>query len=294
MPKKYTDFAESAPHVRIAKQNARDELDTRSYVTITCPHCSVAFVEIAAESLPTNKASECKKHLLRCDAASAAGVRPEPVKRKRTGAADAAPDAALGVKLDAERARNMALAASETRLTARNDELAGRIHSLESQMGDMRADMEQMRLEMQQLRPLVPLVQRINQELDLSVSVPPAAPIDTYVVRLSGLKKAAAVAKAALSSKPTAKLERENATLKDTNDRLNKRLQRAALDGKKFERYWGLADPLFQDPKDSATFVRKVVACAHPDKHPGHKAAATAVTQTLTHLLEELRRQKRG
>ena len=80
----------------------------------------------------------------------------------------------------------------------------------------MRADMEQMRLEMQQLRPLVPLVQRINQELDLAVSVPPAAPIDTYVVRLAGLKKAAG------SAKPAAKLERENAALKETNERLRR------------------------------------------------------------------------
>ena len=50
MPPKYLDFAESAPHVRLAKQNARDEQDTRSYITITCPHCSVDFVEIAANS----------------------------------------------------------------------------------------------------------------------------------------------------------------------------------------------------------------------------------------------------
>ena len=123
-----------------------------------------------------------------------------------------ASDAALRVELEAERAKGTALVASETRLTARNDEapeLAGRVHSLESQMEQMRADMEQMRLEMQQLRPLVPLVQRINKELDLAVSVPPAAPIDTYVVRLAGLKKAAG------SAKPAAKLERKNSTLKE-------------------------------------------------------------------------------
>ena len=53
------------------------------YVTITCPHCAVAFVEIAADRLPTNKASECKKHLLRCESALAAGVCTNPVKRKR-------------------------------------------------------------------------------------------------------------------------------------------------------------------------------------------------------------------
>ena len=103
MPKKYLDFAESVPHVRLSKQNARDERDTRSYVTITCPHCSEDFVEIAADSLSTNKASECKKHLLRCEAASAAGIRPEPVKRKR--AVDVAPDAALRTELASERAK---------------------------------------------------------------------------------------------------------------------------------------------------------------------------------------------
>ena len=54
MPKKYLDFAESAPHVRLAKQNARDERDTRSYITITCPHCSVDFVEIAVGQRDTD------------------------------------------------------------------------------------------------------------------------------------------------------------------------------------------------------------------------------------------------
>ena len=45
----------------------------------------------------------------------------------------------------------------------------------------------------------------------------------------------------------------------------------------------GLADPLFEDPKDSATFVRKVVVCAHPDKHPGEveKKLAEGLQQAL-------------
>ena len=86
------------------------------------------FVEIAADSLSTNKASECKKHLLRCEAASAAGVCPEPVKRKRT--AEAASDAVLRVELEEERAKGTALVASETRLAAHNDELAGRMPRL--------------------------------------------------------------------------------------------------------------------------------------------------------------------
>ena len=132
MPKKYLDFAESAPHVRLAKQNARDERDTRSYITITCPHCSVDFVEIAADSLSTNKASECKKHLLRCEAASAAGVCPEPVKRKRVVTGVESMDEGLCV----ERATNAALIASEARLIASNEDLRGRVASLETQMSE--------------------------------------------------------------------------------------------------------------------------------------------------------------
>ena len=56
--------------------------ETRSLSAITCPHCAVAFGEIAADRLPINKASECKKHLLRCGAL-AAGVCTNPVIRKR-------------------------------------------------------------------------------------------------------------------------------------------------------------------------------------------------------------------
>jgi hypothetical protein len=107
-------------------------------------------------------------------------------------------------------------------------------------------------------------------------------------LRTDGETSARLIKKAAGSAKPAAKLERENAALKE----MNERLRRAAMNGKKFAQYWSLADPLFEDPKDSAIFVRKVVACAHPDKHTGHKAAATAVTQTLNHLLGELRRSQ--
>ena len=62
----------------------------------SCPHCAVAFVEIAADRLPINKASECK-HLLRCRALAAGVytspvirngrcVRPEPVDEELRGA----------------------------------------------------------------------------------------------------------------------------------------------------------------------------------------------------------------
>ena len=70
--KKYLDFVASAPYERGSKHGGPDA--RRSYVTIACPHCDAAFVEIAADRLHTNKASECLKHLRVCDAAIGAGV----------------------------------------------------------------------------------------------------------------------------------------------------------------------------------------------------------------------------
>ena len=80
--KKYLDFVASEPFERVSKHGGSDI--RRSYVAFTCPHCDTAFVEIAADSLHTNKASECLKHLRVCDAAKAAGVLVPPAKKKRT------------------------------------------------------------------------------------------------------------------------------------------------------------------------------------------------------------------
>ena len=205
-PKKYLDFAESAPLVRIAKQQAKDEQDLRKYVTITCPHCSIAFIEITVDSLPTNKASECKKHLLRCEAALRAGVGAEPVKRKRAVAEPTDED------LRTEQAKNAALVASEARLVASNEDLRSRVASLETQMSEkderlelLERQMQAMSVQLLQLNPLVPLVQRITQELGLSVDVPPAASIEVYLSKLEGLKKAAA----AVDKKLIRKLQRD-------------------------------------------------------------------------------------
>ena len=78
--KKYLDFVASAPYERGSKHGGPDA--RRSYVTIACPHCDAAFVEIAADRLHTNKASECLKHLRVCDAAIGAGVLAPPAKRR--------------------------------------------------------------------------------------------------------------------------------------------------------------------------------------------------------------------
>ena len=91
MPKKYLDFAESAPHVRLAKQNARDERDTRSYITITCPHCSVDFVEIAADSLSTNNASLVKRNSKSCSPSRALHAATERHAQSQCAGARAGP-----------------------------------------------------------------------------------------------------------------------------------------------------------------------------------------------------------
>ena len=83
--KKYLDFVASAPYERGSKHGGPDA--RRSYVTIACPHCDAAFVEIAADRLHTNKASECLKHLRVCDAAIGAGVLAPPAKRRDPRAA---------------------------------------------------------------------------------------------------------------------------------------------------------------------------------------------------------------
>ena len=57
-PKKYLDFVESAPVKRVARHMAVDGDDVRKYVTIICPHCNDAFVQIPEECVVTNKASE--------------------------------------------------------------------------------------------------------------------------------------------------------------------------------------------------------------------------------------------
>ena len=61
--KKYLDFQEGAPFERQAKL---PPYETRSYVSLTCPHCSLRFVEIPRERVETNKAAECLKHLRAC------------------------------------------------------------------------------------------------------------------------------------------------------------------------------------------------------------------------------------
>ena len=86
--KKYLDFVASAPYERGSKHGGPDA--RRSCVTIACPHCDAAFVEIAADRLHTNKASECLKHLRVCDAAIGAGVLAPPAKR-RAGAEEPPP-----------------------------------------------------------------------------------------------------------------------------------------------------------------------------------------------------------
>ena len=305
-PRKYTDFVESAPRARMAKRGAQDERDVRMYVAITCPHCSEDFVEITVDSLATNKASECKKHLARCRAASRAGVRPEPLKRRRVERGGASVPDTLQAELDAERARSTTLAASETRLTGRNDELTSRVHSLEGQVEQMRADILQ-------LQPLVPLVQRISEELGLSAAVPPAAPIDTYVGRLAGLKKAAAVAELAEPDGTIARLkgrleemarlnhqvQAANEALRHSNrklyrekHRLENEMQSALKDSKKHAEFWGVARALFDNPPDSIGFIKKMLTYAHPDKHAHQQLASTAVTKLLNRLLHDLRQQK--
>ena len=149
MPKKYTDFAESAPTERVAKHLASGSGHVRSYVSLTCPHCNQAFVEMPLECVDRNKASECLRHLRWCDQARWAGVDAPPRKRRAGDVSGPAREACQRTQLSAKIAECDALVARNSCLIERNDHLAARVGSLEeqivslgTQLADMRADLQ--------------------------------------------------------------------------------------------------------------------------------------------------------
>ena len=199
--KKYLDFVASAPYERGSKHGGPDA--RRSYVTIACPHCDAAFVEIAADRLHTNKASECLKHLRVCDAAIGAGVLAPPAKRRAgaeeppppRAAATAEPDAQRA--LAAERATSAALAASEAKLVGANEQLRSRVHAVESELAGLRAELEQMKLGMSERdardRARDALLRACTDSLGLTT--PPLPAPHTVAEKIAGLRRAARVAR---------------------------------------------------------------------------------------------------
>ena len=198
--KKYLDFVASAPYERGSKHGGPDA--RRSYVTIACPHCDAAFVEIAADRLHTNKASECLKHLRVCDAAIGAGVLAPPAKR-RAGAEELLPRAASTAEPDAqralaaERATSAALAASEAKLVGANEQLRARVHAVESELAGLRAELEQMKLGMSERdardRARDALLHACTDSLGLTT--PPLPAPHTVAEKIAGLRRAARVAR---------------------------------------------------------------------------------------------------
>ena len=198
--KKYLDFVASAPYERGSKHGGPDV--RRSYVTIACPHCDAAFVEIAADRLHTNKASECLKHLRVCDAAIGAGVLAPPAKRRAgaeelplRAASTAEPDAQRA--LAAERATSAALAASEAKLVGANEQLRSRVHAVESELAGLRAELEQMKLGLSERdardRARDALLRACTDSLGLTT--PPLPAPHTVAEKIAGLRRAARVAR---------------------------------------------------------------------------------------------------
>ena len=208
--KKYLDFVASAPYERGSKHGGPDA--RRSYVTIACPHCDAAFVEIAADRLHTNKASECLKHLRVCDAAIGAGVLAPPAKRRAgaeeppppRAAAPAEPDAQRA--LAAERATSAALAASEAKLVGANEQLRSRVHAVESELAGLRAELEQMKLGMSERdardRARDALLRACTDSLGLTT--PPLPAPHTVAEKIAGLRRAARVARSVPAPAPSA------------------------------------------------------------------------------------------
>jgi hypothetical protein len=91
--KKYNDFEEGPEVQKLAKQqppNSQVPL-MRNYVPITCPHCTVVFVEIASDRITSNKASECRDHLKVCASDAAKSDHRRPLVITETKATPKAP-----------------------------------------------------------------------------------------------------------------------------------------------------------------------------------------------------------
>jgi len=138
-PKLYADFVVSDPFERPAKYQSGIN-PSRSYVSITCPHCHVSFLTLPIERVKTAKAGQCLTHLRVCDAAKAAGIEPPPPKGASPSLQDqltAAQIKAAEATAEAEHARKAAERAREQehkertiseRRKRERDELAHALH----------------------------------------------------------------------------------------------------------------------------------------------------------------------
>ena len=80
--KKYTDFEERALGFKPSKKYPWDDVE---YVGVTCPECKVQFVELSIDNLKTSKASQCLKHIRKCEAyRERSGAVEPPQKRTKT------------------------------------------------------------------------------------------------------------------------------------------------------------------------------------------------------------------
>jgi len=208
------------------------------------------------------------------------------------------------------------LTSQNTQLASNNGELKDRVSDLEAQMselrvenakkldavreemrGEIREEIELMRKEMQgmreelaQLRPLAPLVQRITNELGMVGSVPPAAPVDVYVEKIEGLRKAAALGGAGLCDKASKKSkEAEKAKQKEVEamKRAVAEKEKQLRNAEPCIRFWNTFSDMFVDPVESEALLKKISVHSHPDKNPG----VTHAAQGLQKGLNELRRQ---
>ena len=68
--KKYLDFEEGNSEKRPSKL---PPYESRSYRSLTCPHCNVIFVSLPVENINHQKAGECLKHLRGCSEFKAKG-----------------------------------------------------------------------------------------------------------------------------------------------------------------------------------------------------------------------------
>ena len=305
--KKYTDFDESLPFERIAKHGARDAKDTRQYVSVRCPHCAVRFIDIPLDSLKTNKASECKKHLLRCPKAKAAGVVVAPVRRVgRTQpepqvapppappvATPVAPPPATPVATP-----TACCAASrrplEERLDEMREEQASQKHVADLRHAELIARHAELIAEVREAKALrdsmahtVALPFRISPPDAITVSRELRPKVDFHLARMTELQRVNAVQASQLAESKRAAKEHKRAREAAEAEATQAKRARRAAEAKAAR----LRSNCAAEPRVEAALakLRAVERTFHPDKARGATFTATEVSAVLHDLRDLLR-----
>ena len=245
---------------------------TEARCMVTCPHCKES-INVAAANARKNLSLTARQHQKKCECLSTVRHEALPAsKRPRTEAAGDHPSAMNALQRElAEKDRRLRMyAEGETRLVTRNDTLASQVHLLEEQMSRQAEKVDQLQ---QQVSSILPVIQGIHRALRLSA--PPVLPVEQYVDRIKGLRKAAALASKVDQGRGSEdRLRRERDRYRAQSDSLAHALEHERSKGHDAH------------APDTARQRRRLLKVLHPDNAPKYAHCSPAqILETLSKRL---------